>query len=309
MSKETIVTLVEQYLASLAQREYSQNTIVSSRRLLGIFSEWCEIRGITKPHKVTKHTISRYERWTSQRKAVKTGKPLSVYAKSNRLSAVRTFFTWLSKEGFVLYNPAGDMELPKVPRRLPRNYLNIEEVEKIFSVIDVEDDLGLRNRAMMEVLYSTGMRKMEMCSLKIKEIDFSRGMIFIIEGKGKKDRVVPVGKRALDWVERYIAEVRPSLVKAPDDGTVFLSNHGKSMYEGGISNIVRKYIKLAGIEKKGACHLFRHTCATLMLEGGADIRYIQELLGHEHLSTTQIYTQVAIKKLKEVHEETHPARR
>ena len=302
---QTISEMAGRYCVWLRERNYSVHTVVLMKRHLRTFSNWCEERDIKTITSVTKDSIRRYEAFTHNLRK-ESGEAYSVYAKSQRLSAVKTFFTWLTKQGVLVYNAASDVVLPKIPKRLPRNFFSIEEAEVVLNAPDITTPLGQRDRAIMEVFYSTGMRKMELTNLALPDIDFAGGLIMIRSGKGNKDRVVPVGQRALGWVTKYLIDVRPKLVRDQDDGTVFLSNRGCNMYDGGLSVLVRKYIVKAGIEKKGACHLFRHSCATLMLEGGADIRYIQELLGHEHLSTTQIYASVTLTKLKEVHEKCHP---
>jgi hypothetical protein len=137
-------------------------------------------------------------------------------------------------------------------------------------------------------------------------LDQERGTLMVRQGKGKKDRMVPIGERAIAWLARYLNDARPQLVMPPDPGTLFLTQEGEEISTHRLSQLVRDYVAEADLGKTGACHLFRHTCATLMLEGGADIRYIQEMLGHVELSTTQIYTQVSIRKLKAVHTLTHP---
>jgi integrase/recombinase XerD len=151
------------------------------------------------------------------------------------------------------------------------------------------------------------MRRMELLGLKLYDLDQERGTVFVRQGKGKKDRMIPMGARAFGWVRRYLDEVRPSLSLTPDDGIVFLTNVGLVFEPNRLTQLVRDYVDAAEIGKTGSCHLFRHTCATLMLENGADIRFIQQLLGHEKLETTQIYAQVSIRMLKEVHTRTHPA--
>jgi integrase/recombinase XerD len=152
------------------------------------------------------------------------------------------------------------------------------------------------------------MRRMELASLKLYDLDLERGTVMIRLGKGKKDRMIPIGSRALAWIDKYVVEVRPALVREPDDGTLFLSNLNEAFTPNRLTQLVREYIDAAQLGKRGSCHLFRHTMATLMLENGADIRFIQQMLGHAELSTTQIYTQVSIRKLKEIHTLTHPAR-
>jgi DNA primase catalytic core len=172
----------------------------------------------------------------------------------------------------------------------------------------IHDPLGLRDRALMETLYSTGMRRLELANLKLYDLDTERGTVTIRQGKGKKDRMIPIGERAAAWVEKYVREARPKLVVEPDDHTVFLSNAGEPFCLDHLSDLVREHVDAANIGKRGACHMFRHVMATLMLDNGADIRYIQEMLGHADLKTTQIYTQVSIRQLKRIHAATHPAR-
>ena len=148
---------------------------------------------------------------------------------------------------------------------------------------------------------------MELLSLKLYDLDIERGTVMIRLGKGKKDRMIPIGSRALAWIDKYVIEARPTLVREPDDGTLFLSNLNEAFTPNRLTQLVREYVDAAQLGKRGACHLFRHTMATLMHENGADIRHIQALLGHEDIKTTQIYTQVAIRTLQQVHAATHPA--
>ncbi len=182
------------------------------------------------------------------------------------------------------------------------------EADRVLNQANVADPLGVRDRAMLETFYSTGMRRMELLSLKLYDLDIERGTVMIRLGKGKKDRMIPIGSRALAWIDKYVIEARPTLVREPDDGTLFLSNLNEAFTPNRLTQLVREYVDAAQLGKRGACHLFRHTMATLMLENGADIRFIQQMLGHAELSTTQIYTQVSIRKLKEIHSLTHPAR-
>ena len=171
---------------------------------------------------------------------------------------------------------------------------------------ELTDPAGLRDRAMLEVLYATGIRRSELAHLAVFDIDDDRETLLVRQGKGKRDRMVPIGERALLWVRRYLTEARPRLVAEPDDGTLFVSADGVGFSPDRLTQIAREYVKASGVPKQGTCHLFRHTMATLMLEGGADIRYIQAMLGHAELSTTQIYTQVSIRALRAVHAATHP---
>jgi len=150
---------------------------------------------------------------------------------------------------------------------------------------------------------------MELLNLSVYDLDTERGTLMVRQNKGKKDRMVPIGERAIAWLERYLGDARPRLVVPPDDGTLFLGATGEELSPNRLSQLVRGYVDVADLAKRGTCHLFRHTVATLTLENGANIRYIQEMLRHAELSTTQIYTQVSIRKLKQVHTLTHPGAR
>ena len=213
----------------------------------------------------------------------------------------------MTRQNHILHNPASELELPRLPHRLPRNVLTAQEAEQVIAQPDIREPIGLRDRAILEMLYSTGIRRMEVINLKLYDLDLDRGTFLIRQGKGKKDRFVPIGDRAVAWLQKYIREARPQLAIEPDTGTLFLAHNGEGIGRDMMTMTVRSYVLKAKVGKAGACHLFRHTMATLMLEGGADIRFIQEMLGHARLDTTQIYTQVSIRLLKQIHSATHPA--
>ena len=216
--------------------------------------------------------------------------------------AVRAWFKWLARNNHVLYNPAADIELSRTEHRLPKCVLTASEAEQVINQTDISTRLGIRDRAILETFYSTGMRRMELMHLRPCDIDMERGTVVIRQGKGKKDRMIPIGDRALAWIERYQIEVRPGLLVGDSAGDVlFLTHLGKPFSPDQMSALVGQYVAAAGIGKEGSCHLLRHTMATVMLENGAGIRYIQAMLGHAKLETTQIYTRVSIRKLKEVH--------
>ena len=295
------------YKEQLQAQHYATQSVQYKYVSLGWFIEWCHERGIDRIEQITRPILQRYQRHLYYAIS-RSGKPLSVASQRNRLSAVRTWFKFLMRENLILYNPASELELPKPEKRLPKHTLTVDEAELVLSQPDVETDQGLRDRALLEVLYSTGIRRQEVINLTRQDVNAGAGIIAVRQGKGKKDRFVPVGERALLWIEKYLDDVRPqhALPSSPDN--VFLDETGKILDPHKVSRAVKKYVKQSGVTKVGSCHLFRHTMATLMLENGADIRFIQQMLGHSQLSTTEIYTHVAIHKLKEIHTATHPAR-
>ncbi|MGA2433679.1 MAG: site-specific tyrosine recombinase XerC [Bryobacteraceae bacterium] len=301
-----LAALVAKHLEALLVQHYSEYTVKTRRGHLGYFLTWCADRNLTDPSEITRPVLEQYQRFLFHYRQ-KSGKPLSFRSQHARLVPIRVWFRWLARQRYILHNPASELELPRLGQRLPKHVLTIHEVEQVLAQPDIRDPLGLRDRALMETLYSTGMRRMELANLKLYDLDTERGTVTIRQGKGNKDRVIPIGDRAAAWIEKYIMEARPHLVVEPDDGTVFLSNAGETLSLDYLTQVVRGYVEAAEIGKHGACHLFRHTMATLMLEGGADIRFIQAMLGHADLKTTQIYTHVAIRQLQEIHRATHPA--
>jgi len=183
----------------------------------------------------------------------------------------------------------------------------VEEAERIIQQPDVNQAEGLRDRAILETFYSTGMRRMELAHLKVYDLDADRGTLTIRQGKGRKDRVIPIGERAVEWIAKYLRESRPQLeAGGADDGTVFLTHMGEPFDRRQLTALVRGYLIASKVGKTGGCHLFRHTVATLMLENGADIRVIQQMLGHAKLTTTELYTRVSINLLRQVYSATHP---
>jgi integrase/recombinase XerD len=305
---EGIAAHIVDYLEWIRARNFSERTIVSRIQMLRAFASWCAERGVTHSSEVTRPILERYQRWLFHyRKA--DGKPLSFHTQQIRLVSIRAFFKHLARQNRILSNPASDLDLPRRERRLPRESLTPQETERVLAQPDVTRPLGLRDRAILETFYSTGLRRMELAKLSLYDLDAERGTLMVRQGKGKKDRVVPIGERAVAWIEKYREDVRHTLVSGPDTGILFLNELGESMGLDWLTLMVRRYVEKARVGKTGSCHLFRHTLATVMLEGGADVRYIQEMLGHERLDTTQVYTQVSIRALKAIHNATHPAAR
>jgi integrase/recombinase XerD len=299
--------LVAGFIEWMRVTNYSERTVEGRMLALAYFAAFLLERGISRPVEVTRPIIERYQRHLYHARK-KDGQPLSFRYQHGRLIPVRAFFKWLSRQRHILANPASELDLPKLERRLPRHVLTISEVEQVMAGADPATPHGLRDRAILEVLYSTGIRRTELVNLALYDIDAERGTLMVRQGKGKKDRMIPIGDRALAWLDKYLIEVRPTLAPAPDPGVLFLTAQGEAFTPNRLTQLARDYVAAANLGKAGACHLFRHTMATLMLENGADIRFIQQMLGHAELSTTEIYTQVSIRALKEVHARTHPAK-
>jgi integrase/recombinase XerD len=295
------------YKEQLQAQGYATQSVEYKYASLVWFIDWCHERGIERIEQITRPILQRYQRHLYYAIS-RSGKPLSIDGQRNRLTAIRTWFKFLMRENLLLYNPASELELPKPEKRLPKHTLTAEEAEQVLSQPDLDTDTGIRDRALMEVLYSTGIRRQEVINLTRQDVNAGAGVLAIRQGKGKKDRFVPVGERALLWIEKYLDDVLPHLALPSSPDNVFLDETGKSLDPHKVGRAVKKYVQQSGVDKVGSCHLFRHTMATLMLENGADIRFIQQMLGHSQLSTTEIYTHVAIHKLKEIHRATHPAR-
>ena len=303
----SLTSFAVMYLQHMKAMSYSPQTIEYRKMELNYFLAWCEERSINQLSQITHAIIQRYQRHlatTPQR----NNKLLSVATQRNRLTAIKMWFKFLMKEHHIHSNPCSEMEMPRLGKQLPKQPLTHEEAELILSQPDIETDLGIRDRAILETFYSTGIRRMELVNLQLNDINSDAGIIAVRAGKGRKDRFIPIGDRALEWVTTYCQDIRPHYEIPSSPQNVFLNNLGLALNKHRLGDRVNRYVRQSGVATNGACHLFRHTAATQMLNNGADIRYIQEMLGHAHLATTEIYTHIAIKKLKDVHTETHPAK-
>lgn len=295
--------LLKNYLHWMRIQNYSERTVEDRERYLSLLLDWLEMHEIESLSSITPSVLRRYQRYLYAIRKSNDSR-LSFRSQRNRLVPVKSFFKWLVQQGHLEFNPASDLEMPRMEKRLPKAILSSHEVEQVLNEPDVTTGSGIRDRAILEVLYSTGIRRNELVGLKCDDLDYERGTLMVRQGKGKKDRMIPIGERALKWVRKYVEEVRDDV---SGEQSLFL-HRKKSLSLTWLSDLVSKYIRESDIEKEGSCHLFRHSMATAMLDNGADLRFIQQMLGHSDLSTTQIYTQVSIMKLKEVHTQTHPAK-
>lgn len=286
----------------------AEQTASIRKTALAYFIRWCDARSIRDLRGITREVLEQYQSHLfNYRKA--NGRPLALSTQVTRLNPLKAFCKWLARTRLTVFNPAAELIIPRIPRRLPGRVLTVSEVDQIMLEPDLTLPSGVRDRAILEVLYSTGVRRMELVHIGLRDVLPEQNTLFVRSGKGGRDRVVPLGGRARSWVERYVREVRGQLTPPGVENALFLTDYGEPFRKNRLGDLVKRYIAKAHIPVPGACHPFRHACATHMLENGADIRYIQALLGHADLSTTQIYTHVSIEKLREVHAATHPAGR
>ena len=301
----TLAALTDQWLAWLQERNYSQRTISATTWAMRTFLAWSQERDLIHASQITKPILESYQRHL-YRYRKDNGQPISITTQRSRLGAIQRLFAWLCKHNLLTANPAADLELPRKPPKTLPKALTLAEIDSILSVPDTADPLGIRDRAILELFYATGIRRAELVRIDLEDIDHQRATLAIRKGKGGKDRTVPIGERALHWIQRYLDTTRPLLHINQNEHALFPTGYGERFSAGYIGNWVKRTMKQAGIDRTGSCHLLRHSCATHMLENGADIRYIQQLLGHARLDTTQLYTQVSIIQLREVHARTHP---
>lgn len=304
---ETLAAWMRRYLTHLETQHRSIADQRTRRSRLAHFHAWCAERGIERPQAVTHAHLARFQRHLFlYRKA--NGAPMAINGQRIALFTLEIFFRWLVRQKVIASNPAADLELPRRTDDL-REPLTLDEMETVLALPALDTAEGLRDRACLELFYATGLRRAELTNLQQGDVDRSRGTLHVRLGKGKKDRFVPLGERALAWLDKYERDARPTLVVDPRVKHLFLNQYGQPLSPDGLSWRVRDYFTRAGIAKRGACHLFRHTMATAMLDNGADIRHVQEMLGHGQITSTQRYTHVSIARLTAVHAATHPAAR
>jgi integrase/recombinase XerD len=290
--------LLDEFIAHLRlERTLSDNTAASYRFDLVRLGSYLYQQGQTDCSQVTADHCAAYVRALHDVGFA----PASI---QRSLSSMRGYFAFAVAEGALSLDPTVLLESPKSGRYLPA-VLTIEEIEKILAAIDTRKRCGTRDRAMLETLYATGMRVSELAAFSAEHLLADEGLVRIF-GKGSKERIVPIGEVALDWIGRYLETERQSLVSQSTDSTIFLNVRGSAFSRMGIWKIIRNYVNLSGIGRHVSPHTFRHSFATHLLEGGADLRTVQEMLGHANIVTTEIYTHVDREYLKEVHRTFHP---
>jgi len=303
----TLETLLRRFLSELEVANASPYTQSVRRNTLDKFLRWCHERGIELASEITFEILQAYQRYLFHYTNPHTGKKITPETQANYLRSVKLWTEWMVNIGTLEEDPARNLQLPKTKRQLPNAFLTQEQVEATLNATDVTTLLGIRDRAILETFYSTAMRRNELRCLELRDLNFESRLVHIRHGKGGKERMVPIGERAAEWVQKYIVDVRPMLLRRPTEA-LFLTKIGNPVHLVTLGKLARQYLDAAGITRVGGCHMFRHAAATQMMENGADVCCLQELLGHASLSTTQVYTHVTIKHLCQVHDQTHPAR-
>ncbi len=235
----------------------------------------------------------------------KQGKRLALSSQHNKLVSVRSFFHWLYESGVLLYDLSAALNLPKKQRGLPKGVMSEKEVVNLLGQPDINRPLGFRDRTILEVLYSSGIRNTELRNLAVYDVDLKQLQLMVRQGKNAKDRVVPLGEIAADFIHEYLISARPKLIRQETE-KLFISKNGLQITKANLVWIFNKYAKQADLNGLFTPHSLRHSCATHMLRAGADIRYIQELLGHASVATTQLYTKVEVADLRAMHRQCHP---
>lgn len=290
---------IDEYLTILKlERNLSENSIRSYKSDLQKFTMFLENISVNDWNEVTHKSISLFLQELKNEGLTST-------SAARYLSSIRGFFEYLSVNNYIKKDPTEKVSSAKISRKLP-TVLNYDEIEMILDQTNTKDKLGLRDRTILELLYSSGLRVSELIDLKISDL-FLEDEVIRVTGKGSKQRIVPVGSSAIKWLNNYMIKVRPLLEKkAKSKNHVFLNSRGSKLSRMGVWKIVEKYTKDAGITKEVHPHTFRHSFATHLLEGGANLRSVQEMLGHSDISTTQIYTHIDREYIKQVHKEFHP---
>lgn len=304
--------LVEAFLAASLARGLARGTVAYRRVYLAQLVAWLHERGLATVEQITPSVLEEYLAHLKRRVTDynrKAPSPLSVKTLAAEASVLRSFFSWLARRHVVLFNPAEALALGDRSQPLPKSVLTESEVQALLAAPGL-DAVGVRDRAILETLYSTALRRAELCGLDLYDLDAAGELVRVRQGKGRKDRYVPVGAHALAALRRYIHQARPELAAAPKEPALFVAAVTRRRLNVKTLNlIVRRHGEAAGIGKRVTPHVLRHTCATHLLQGGADLRHVQAILGHASIATTQVYTRVAVEDLAAVHRRSHPRAR
>ena len=303
-----ITVEAERYLDHLTvERGLSDNTLDAYRHDLRRYVEFLSRRDVAEPEAVDEAAIRSFVASLSASTHGPEERPYRATSVARALSAVRSFHRFLVREGVTSRDPAVGVPHPRLPRSLPRP-LPVDDVRRLLEAPDASTPAGLRDRAILELLYGSGLRISELTGLDVDDVDVESGSLRVL-GKGGKEREVPLGSFASAAVGAYLTRGRPALATGADRGAMFLNARGGRLSRQSCARSLSRYVRLAGIDRRVTLHTLRHSFATHLLEGGADVRVVQELLGHASVATTQIYTLVTSQHLREVYESAHPRAR
>jgi len=298
----------ERYLDHLAvERGLSENTLLAYRRDLRRYVGFLGDRDVDEPRAVDEGTVRSFVASLSASTHGPDDAPYRATSVARTLSAVRSFHRFLLREGVTDRDPAAVVPQPRLPRSLPRP-LAVEDTRRLLEAPDDGSPAGLRDRAILELLYGSGLRISELTGMDVDDLDLEERSLRVL-GKGGKEREVPLGSFGHDAVSAYLTRGRPGLATVATRGALFLNARGGRLSRQSCARLLGRYVRLAGIDRRVTLHTLRHSFATHLLEGGADVRVVQELLGHASVATTQIYTLVTARHLREVYEESHPRAR
>ncbi|MGZ8661620.1 MAG: site-specific tyrosine recombinase XerD [Actinomycetota bacterium] len=305
---ETLAVEAGRYLDHLAvERGLSAHTLAAYRRDLRRYVAFLEHRGITDPSQVDESSIRSYVASVSASTHGDDERPYRATSVARMLSSVRSFHRFLLRDGITARDPATGVAQPKLPRQLPHP-LTVDETRRLLEAPDPATPTGLRDRAILELLYGAGLRISELTALDVDDLALEEGAVRVL-GKGGKEREVPLGRFAREAVDAYLTRGRPALASAASRGALFLNARGGRLTRQSGNRLLAIHVRTAGIESRVTPHSLRHSFATHLLEGGADVRVVQELLGHASVATTQIYTLVTEEHLREVYYTAHPRAR
>jgi len=303
----TIWLCVEYYLELCLAKGQTTETVRGKLSDLKTFHRWCISVRVYSINAIDLDLMDDYMGYLHQYRQLQNKKPIGLSHKRNLLTAVKVFIKAMFTKGLVKSNKLEHIELPSVGRPLPKALFSIKEIELILMQPLMFGIKGIRDKVILETFFATGIRRIELLSLALEDVDYSERLLRINHGKGRKQRIVPMSIRVCEWLVYYVSKIRPQLAFIGTGDTLFLANNGKAYLPNKLSEMAARYVKLAGIKRTGACHLFRHATATAMLDNGADLRHVQEMLGHASISTTQIYAHVSRKQLGKVYNKTHPS--
>ncbi len=296
----------ELYLTHLQSLNRAKATMDWYRTLIRRFEAFAEGRGVEQWPNVTTALLLDYQKHVFALLNTQ-GRPYAVAAQNLHLIVLDSLFRYLKRSGYMPHNPAAEIEHAREPQRLPKAVPTAREIKRLLNVPDTSTVLGYRDRTIMEVFYTTGMRLMEMVKLKVQDIDLDHGLLIVRQGKGKKDRVVPLGRMAAKYLETYLQGIRSELLRGrPDASHVFLTVLGGAFCARAMAQRIAKHVERVKLSASVTPHVFRHACATHMIRNRANIRHVQEMLGHSRLETTERYLQLTITDLKEAHARCHP---